>query len=402
MQENNYKLTIINNEINNEINNDINNEINNDIDKDVNNEKANENKLPYLIYGTIFSLLVHTGVLFILFSPPSKPPKPLKVLNVDISQIKFNDNKEISPKNLANKKELKEEQSIGLDKIKNQIVDDSDIVNNKVPKKTELLSSKNNTVKKEQIKRGDGLVNNLNNNSITNSDLKKSYLNKNNKKVRPRNAKKLLSLKLDESTLLRDFASDETKDSVSDNNFNNNFNNNVNNNDSFNNLVNYEPFSRPYGSDAKFTRSAGSSMYLPNIQDGDMTLLNTKAEYFAVFVRRVATRVFSKLRQSGWESLSRHDINIINSYAKIEAKMSKSGDIISLDLISSSGSVNFDNVLKNAIKTSAKDSNPPKNAVLQDGFIYFIFQAKSWSRNGVSQNGTIGEQRWLLLSTGLK
>ena len=53
------------------------------------------------------------------------------------------------------------------------------------------------------------------------------------------------------------------------------------------------------GTGAKFFGNSGSTDYLPNLPDGDITLLNTKADHFAVFVRRVAARVFAALRSSG-------------------------------------------------------------------------------------------------------
>ena len=143
-------------------------------------------------------------------------------------------------------------------------------------------------------------------------------------------------------------------------------------------------------------------MYLPNLPDGDMTLLNTKAEYFAVFVRRVATRVFSELRLSGWEILSKDDIRMINSFSEIEAIMSLDGNILNVKLLSSSGSSSFDDILKHAVKVAGKDNNPPANAKAADNLIHFIFQAKSWSKMGTNPNGSLGERRWLLLSTGLK
>lgn len=340
--------------------------------------KASLEKLPFLNYGIIFSILVHIALFYILTYNPTYQQN-INTFNVEILPITFIKD---------NQKELK-----SPNKIKNQIVDNSDTINNIVPKNTNLLSEKNNTVKKEQIKRGSLTSNTIQ--KIDNTNKITKQLKVNTQKFGSKNNNSIskdinnLSLKLDNETLFKNFGGS-------------NLQKNKNNNDVPTNLLNYRPFSRPQGSGAKFLGSIGSSMYLPNLPDGDMTLLNTKAEYFAVFVRRVATRVFSELRQSGWENLSRNDINSINAYCTIEATMSLKGDILNVSLISSSGSFMFDDILKMSVKTAGKDSNPPTNAKSDDNLIHFIFQAKSWSKIGTNPNGSLGERRWLLLSTGLK
>ena len=349
-------------------------------------EKSNKHKikkhknietqnLPYLNYGIFFSILVHIFLIYSLI----KNPESFENYQKESKEIFY---VEIAPKLISNKKIIKsKDETPNYINPKNQIVDNSDIVNNKVPNKTNLKSDKNNAVDKEQIKRGDSLnINKFKGNKLNNN------INKNNNN---HSSKKSLSLRLGSDVLLKNFGD---------------FQNNKKTNDdvSSNKLYNYKPFSRPQGSGAKFLGSYGSSMYLPNLPDGDMTMLNTKAEYFAVFVRRVATRVFSELRLSGWENLSREDIYQTNSFSEIEATMSLKGDIINVALLSSSGSFSFDDILKRAVKTAGKDSNPPSNAKAADGLIHFIFQAKSWSKMGTNPNGSLGERRWLLLSTGLK
>ena len=49
----------------------------------------------------------------------------------------------------------------------------------------------------------------------------------------------------------------------------------------------------------------GSADYLPNVRQGDITLLNTKADRFAPFVRRVGMRVFQTFSMEFKHSLSR-------------------------------------------------------------------------------------------------
>ena len=342
--------------------------------------------LPYLNIGILISVIFHIFFIYILITKPQNSLEKLK-FNSQVFPIEFVK----LPKEVRKPIDYKNEV---IPKIKNQIVDSSDIENNITPQNTNLLSEKNNTVNKEMIKRGDNLANKNtshgNHNSKSNSINAKinnniSRDNLNNKDI---SNNKPLSLKLDNNTLFKNFGNINS--------------NNKSNQNLLSKNQNYKPFSRPQGSGAKFDGGFGSSMYLPNLPDGDMTLLNTKAEYFAVFVRRVATRVFSELRLSGWENLSKDDIRMINSFSEIEAIMSLDGNILNVKLLSSSGSSSFDDILKHAVKVVGKDNNPPANAKADDNLIHFIFQAKSWSKMGTNPNGSLGERRWLLLSTGLK
>ncbi|MCI5066255.1 TonB C-terminal domain-containing protein [bacterium] len=164
----------------------------------------------------------------------------------------------------------------------------------------------------------------------------------------------------------------------------------------------YRPFSRPIGSGARFLGNAGNSDYLPQLPDGDITLLNAKASRYAVFVRRVATQVFSNLRASGWESLSSADIRRMKDFSTVHVVLSPAGELLSISQEGESGSRSFDDVLREAVRAGASDPNPPPGALAADGKIHFIFKAKSWSQVGPSRGGRgIAEHRWLLLSTGL-
>jgi hypothetical protein len=146
----------------------------------------------------------------------------------------------------------------------------------------------------------------------------------------------------------------------------------------------------------------GSRDFLADIPDGDVTLLNAKANKFAVFVRRVASQVFANLKGSGWHSLSVADINAIESEAIYEAVLSPKGNLISVTQIDKSGSRFFDQVLATSIQKGAKDPNPPAGAEAEDGNIHFTFQAKSWVQiKNNPRTGTPVQRRWLLLGTGL-
>jgi hypothetical protein len=165
----------------------------------------------------------------------------------------------------------------------------------------------------------------------------------------------------------------------------------------------YQAFSRPPGSGAAFLGTAGISDHLPNLPDGDITLLNAKANIYASFVRRVAVQVFTQLRSQGWERLSGQQIRQLSGFSTIEAILSPDGKFIRAQLLESSGSDAFDSVVNLSVTNGARDPNPPPGALAKDGLIHFIFKARSWSQMGVNRrSGAPMEQRWLLLATGLE
>ena len=168
-------------------------------------------------------------------------------------------------------------------------------------------------------------------------------------------------------------------------------------------LSNYAAFSRPPGSGAAFLGTAGINDHLPNLPDGDITLLNAKANTYAGFVRRVAVQVFTQLRSQGWEQLNIREVRAIDGYSTIEAILSPDGKFIKLQQIENSGSRSFDSVVQLAVTAGARDPNPPEGARASDGLIHFIFKAKSWAAVGVNnRSGGPVEHRWLLLATGLE
>jgi TonB family protein len=168
-------------------------------------------------------------------------------------------------------------------------------------------------------------------------------------------------------------------------------------------LSEYQAFSRPPGTGAAFLGTAGISDHLPNLPDGDITLLNAKANIYASFVRRVAIQVFTQLRAQGWERLSAQQIRQLQGFATIEAVLSQDGKFIRAQLLDSSGSDAFDSVLNLSVTNGARDPNPPPGALAKDGLIHFIFKARSWSQMGMNRrSGAPVEQRWLLLATGLE
>jgi TonB family protein len=146
----------------------------------------------------------------------------------------------------------------------------------------------------------------------------------------------------------------------------------------------------------------GTNDYLPTLPDGELTFLNAKANRFAVFVERVATRVFQQLKSSGIMKASSTDLLQILKNVRYEAILSKEGKLLSIRLVTPSGSSRFDAVVEEAIKRGAPDPNPPKEALTPAKTIHFIFESRSWSERGYSsRTGIPDERRWILLGTGL-
>ena len=168
-------------------------------------------------------------------------------------------------------------------------------------------------------------------------------------------------------------------------------------------LSKYEAFSRPPGSGATFVGSGGVSDHLPNLPDGDITLLNAKANTYAGFVRRVAVQVFAQLRSQGWEKLTMGEVRRIDDFTTIEAILSPEGRFMTMRIVEGSGSSSFDSVVKQSVAVGARDPNPPAGARASDGNIHFIFKARSWASIGAGgRAGGPSEHRWLLLATGLE
>lgn len=215
------------------------------------------------------------------------------------------------------------------------------------------------------------------------------------KDISPPNTRKelnLKALKLDDATLVMKFGG-KTQNAPEQ----------KTSNSGEQNLSEYQAFSRPPGSGAAFLGSGGINDHLPNLPDGDITLLNAKANTYAGFVRRVAVQVFTQLRSQGWERLSQQQINRMTDFTTVEAILSPGGKFIKAQLVESSGSEPFDAVVNISVTNGSSDPNPPEGARAKDGNIHFIFRARSWSQVGVNRrSGAPTEQRWLLLATGLE
>ncbi|HEY2389305.1 MAG TPA: TonB C-terminal domain-containing protein [Candidatus Binatia bacterium] len=119
----------------------------------------------------------------------------------------------------------------------------------------------------------------------------------------------------------------------------------------------------------------GTFDFLPDIQRGDVTLLNTKANEFAPFVRRVGERVFQHLviRQRALELQQ-----IMNAHDPVEMRVTLDarGKLKSVHVESHSGSASMDDTLTEALNTAAFDNNPPKAAANGNGEFEFVFAAQ--------------------------
>ncbi len=122
----------------------------------------------------------------------------------------------------------------------------------------------------------------------------------------------------------------------------------------------------------------GSTLdYLPTVREGDITLLNTKAEQFAPFVRRVAVRVFENFRMLLRRSVDGGHPQASQEFATIEAIMDKRGRLLEIKTTDRSGSsaLATDRNLQDACREGFFDRNPPPGAESNDGNIHFLFDA---------------------------
>jgi hypothetical protein len=125
-----------------------------------------------------------------------------------------------------------------------------------------------------------------------------------------------------------------------------------------------------------FSVSPGVSDFLPTIREGDITLLNTKAEKFAPFVRRVAARVFQHLEIN----LKRAARGVGNTgggreFAVVEAVMNRRGEFLNARLLERETHTQL--AVYKLLQTAARpdvvfDANPPSGAEAADGNIHFV------------------------------
>lgn len=131
----------------------------------------------------------------------------------------------------------------------------------------------------------------------------------------------------------------------------------------------------PVAPDWTLPGTRGTLDNLPDIQRGTVTLLNTKANEFSPFVRRVGERVFQHLviRQ---RRLELEQILSARNPVQMRAILDSHGKLKSVQIDGQSGSANMDDTLSDALNTAAFDNNPPKAAAKPNGDFEFVFQAQ--------------------------
>lgn len=144
--------------------------------------------------------------------------------------------------------------------------------------------------------------------------------------------------------------------------------------------------------------SAGVQDMISGVKEGELTLLNTKASKYAVFVRRIATQVFNELKTQAWKRISYSEIKSIQKFNEFIVKLDKNGKLLSISPSDTSGSINFDNILNDSLKLRANDPHPVESAISPDGTYTFIFQSNISSNiYGGGRNEAPTERRYLIM-----
>lgn len=124
-----------------------------------------------------------------------------------------------------------------------------------------------------------------------------------------------------------------------------------------------------------FSGRPGTRDYLPHIRQGNITMLNTKADLFAPFVRRVAGRVFENLDLALGTVRSGRPVGNGRAVAVVEAVMDRKGRFVAAKLMESNGlsAAGLDRILLSSTTPDTFfDANPPSGAEAADGNIHFI------------------------------
>lgn len=124
-----------------------------------------------------------------------------------------------------------------------------------------------------------------------------------------------------------------------------------------------------------FSMRPGVNDFLPGIRAGDITLLNTKAERFAPFVRRVAARVFQHLDIRLRQTALSGPVSSGREYAVVEAVMSREGRLMEARVLErqSTSTLGADRILLSVTQPDTFfDANPPPGAEANDGNIHFV------------------------------
>lgn len=136
-----------------------------------------------------------------------------------------------------------------------------------------------------------------------------------------------------------------------------------------------EPRRLLLGSGPVFAVHPGTTDFLPGIREGDITLLNTKAERFAPFVRRVAGRIFQHLDIRLRQAARSGSASPGHEFAVVEAVMDRQGRFLNARITKRESTSTFgaDRVLLSVTSPDTFfDANPPPGAEAEDGNIHFV------------------------------
>jgi hypothetical protein len=146
----------------------------------------------------------------------------------------------------------------------------------------------------------------------------------------------------------------------------------------------------------------GTPDYLPDVKLGNFTMLNTKADRFAPFVRRVGLRVFQSFSMEFKQMIFAGTVPQGRDNVEIEAVMSRDGKRLEVYLKQRSGNLSSDRVLLGTLNDHIFfDENPPAQAVAQDGLIHFVFALNASVWYGHDENGRLQPGAHWVMGAGL-
>ena len=146
----------------------------------------------------------------------------------------------------------------------------------------------------------------------------------------------------------------------------------------------------------------GTPDYLPDVRQGNFTLLNTKADRFAPFVRRVGLRVFQTFSMEFKQQIYAGNVPQGRDNVEVEAVMSADGHRIQVYLKQRSGNLSTDRVLLGTLNDQIFfDQNPPAKAVAEDGKIHFVFALNASVWYGRDEGGRLQPGAHWIFGAGL-
>jgi outer membrane biosynthesis protein TonB len=146
----------------------------------------------------------------------------------------------------------------------------------------------------------------------------------------------------------------------------------------------------------------GTPDYLPDVRQGNFTLLNTKADRFAPFVRRVGLRVFQSFSMEFKQQIFAGNVPQGRDNVEVEAVMSRDGRRVEVYLKQRSGNLSSDRVLLGTLNDNIFfDENPPAQAVAEDGRIHFVFAINASVWYGRDEGGRLQPGAHWILGAGL-